>query len=314
MTQHAELEGVILAGGRGSRLSPLTDSVPKPLLPVCNRPIIQYQIDSLRRVGVRNIYIVVSSAGGGFRDVAERNTDEQVRVELVVQEMPLGIAHALKTLRGRIRRPFLLLLGDSLIFPDPSPNLLARFESGTMHGVLAAQEEPDPERMRRNFAIFAGSDGRVADVIEKPRAAATNLKGCGAYLFDLAIFEAIERTPRSTLRGEYELTDSIKIALESGAHIETWVGIQREFNITTPRDLLECNLEVLRCSGERSRVASTAHLADGVHIENSIIGDDVRLFCPSIVNSVVFSGVTMQMESAIANSLVTKELTIRIES
>lgn len=314
MKQTEGLEGVILAGGRGSRLSPLTDSVPKPLLPVCNQPIIQYQIDSFRNIGVRNVYIVVSSLGAGFRDVAERNTDGQLRVELVVQETPLGIAHALRTLRSRLRRPFLLLLGDSLIFPDPSPHLLARFKAGAMHGVLAAQEEPDPERIRRNFAIFAGSDGRVTDVIEKPPAATTNLKGCGAYLFDLSIFEAIERTPRSILRGEYELTDSIKLALESGAHIDVWAGIQREFNITTPRDLLECNLEVLRRSGERSRVASTARIADGVHVENSIIGDGVRLRCPSIINSVVFGGVAVQRESAITNSLVTKELTIQIES
>ena len=114
------------------------------------------------------------------------------------------------------------------------------------HAVLAVKEENDPELVKRNFAVILNEDGTVKRVIEKPKSVNSTLKGCGLYLFDLSIFDAIRRTPRTAMRDEYEITDSIQILINDGYRVGTASIIEEDVNLTYPRDLWECNLRQLK--------------------------------------------------------------------
>ena len=110
--------------------------------------------------------------------------------------------------------------------------------SGEVNANLVSMYEPDPEMVRRNFVIQADEQGRVHAVIEKPRYVDSQLKGCGLYVFDPHIFDAIRRTPRTAMRDEYEITDSIQILINDGYITHHHPIVERDLNLTKPADLL----------------------------------------------------------------------------
>lgn len=306
--------GVILAAGTGSRLYPLTKHMPKPLLPICNKPIIQYQIDHLREVGIDKIFIVVGTFHDYFEEIVDCNASADLVIELVKQEQQLGIAHAVYTLKDRIDRPFLLLLGDTLIFPNPFPQMLKVFWKRRSAGVLAAQKESTPDKIRRNFAIITDKEGHVSKVIEKPSVAPTQLKGCGVYLFDQTIFDAIRRTPRTAMRDEYEITDSIQLFIEDGHRVDVWTGVEWEINLTEPNDLLTCNLEMLHRLRKPALIGIETSLPKDVQVIHSVIGARVTITnCKAIINSVILDDTFINERGEINNVIVTNMGTIKIK-
>lgn len=306
--------GVILAAGTGSRLYPLTKYVPKPLLPICNKPIIQYQIDQLREVGIDKIFIVVGSFQDHFKEIVDRNASANLVIKLVKQEQQLGIAHAVNTLKDRIDCPFLLLLGDTLIFPNPFPQMIKVFWKRRSAGVLAAQKESNPDKIRRNFAIITDKEGHVSKVIEKPSVAPTQLKGCGVYLFDRTVFDAIRRTPRTAMRDEYEITDSIQLFIEDGHRVDVWTGVKWEINLTEPNDLLICNLEMLHHLRKPALIAPETSLPRDVKVINSVIGARVTITnCKAIINSVILDDTFICDMGDIIDEIVINMGTIKTE-
>ncbi len=119
------------------------------------------------------------------------------------------MAHAVGQLEAYIEGPFLLMLGDIFFDVSDLSEMTEIYGRTDAAAVLAVKDEPEPEAIRRNFAVILNDDGSVRRVIEKPREAPNRLKGCGIYLFDHRIFEAVRRTPRTAMRDEYELTDSV---------------------------------------------------------------------------------------------------------
>ena len=149
--------------------------------------------------------------------------------------------------------------------------------AGEVNANLVSMYEPDPAMVRRNFVIQADERGRVHRVIEKPRYVDSQLKGCGLYVFDPHIFDAIRRTPRTAMRDEYEITDSIQILINDGYVVHHHPIVERDLNLTKPDDLLTINLIELGAAraappGRRA----TSRSPEGTRIERSVIGERRR--------------------------------------
>ncbi|MFN6978940.1 MAG: sugar phosphate nucleotidyltransferase, partial [Gemmobacter sp.] len=256
--------GAILAAGRGTRMAPFGDHYPKPLLPVGNKPLIEYQIEAMRALGITEIAVLIGHKGYLITKVLGDGARFGVRLHYVEQTQMFGIAHALGRLEGVLTRPFLLMLGDIYFTGADLGAMAAEFAATGCAAVLAAKLEPDPAAIRKNFAILMDDAGRVTRVIEKPRHTANRLKGVGLYLFDPVIFDAIRRTPRTAMRDEYELTDAIQVMIDDGNHARVATCVADDINLTSPADLLHCNLMVARMQGAASLCAPSAALHPGV--------------------------------------------------
>jgi NDP-sugar pyrophosphorylase family protein len=299
---HAGIVGVILAAGRGTRLHPLTLDYPKPLLPICNKPILRYQLESLQRAGVREVYVVVGHLKEQVgRVLAQSEAELGLRVHQVDQESTLGIAHALLQLEAHVDAPMLVLLGDIFLVAPRLPEMIRMLQREDVSGVLGVKRESDPSVVRRNFAVHLRADGSVGQVVEKPRAVRTDLKGTGVYLFRPEFFDALRRTPRTALRDEYEITDSIQLFIDQGHAVYPAEVIERDVNITLACDLLQCNLTELACGGAKS----SGRLPDGVTVRDSLLGKDVRLAPGTVVErSVLGSGVVVERSIEIRDCVV----------
>lgn len=267
----SEIRGVILAAGKGSRIRPFSETYPKPLLPVLDRPLMVWQIESMVSLGIREITIVIGHLG--HRIVSELGDGAHFGAKLtyVEQNEMLGIAHAVGQLERHLNQPFLLFLGDIFFETRNLSTMIDQFHRDGVDAVLAVKRETDPAAIRRNFTVEVDDRGFVRRVVEKPRHPRTDLKGCGLYLFDATIFDAIRRTPRTALRDEYELTDAIQIFLADGYGVWAADVIERDLNMSTPVDLLELNLHAMRRKGHENFVAEGASVDPSAKLEGSVV-------------------------------------------
>jgi glucose-1-phosphate thymidylyltransferase len=303
-----ELLGVILAAGKGSRIAPFSEKSPKPVLPILGKPLLAYQIETLRDLGVRRILIVVGHLG--FRIVQEIGDGSRwgVEIEYVDQGPTLGIAHAVAKLESKITGPFMLFLGDIFFVHHELASMVELLGSDDTHAVLAVKEEPDPEAIQRNFAVLENERGFIERVIEKPRYPRTRLKGCGLYLFDPVFFDAVRRTPRTAMRDEYEITDAIQILIDDGYGVRAARVIDEDMNVTYPRDLLAINLRAL---GDDVFLGADVELARGCEVRNSVVMDRARVRHPiTIERSLIFPDTDVATELDVRQSIVMPEMTI----
>jgi NDP-sugar pyrophosphorylase family protein len=306
-----KLTGVILAAGKGSRIQPLNLYLPKPLLPVCNKPIIHYQLEDMRKIGVQDVIIVVGHLKEEIISYFGNGSSLGLRLRYVEQQKALGIAHAVAQLENEVQSPFILFLGDIFLVPEDLQAMERMFWERQAGAVLAVKREKNPEYIRRNFAVILHASGTVTRVIEKPRYLGTDLKGCGAYIFDLAIFDAIRRTPRTAQRDEYEITNSIQILIDDGYPVYPAEVIEWDMNITYAADLLECNRNQLKRLCKPYLVGQDTTTHPGATIEASVLGDGVVVENPiAIKDSLVFSGVRVTSEQDIERMVLTPDVAI----
>jgi dTDP-glucose pyrophosphorylase len=299
--------GVILAAGHGTRMQPFSTRYPKPLLPICDKPQIVHQIDIMRQLGIRDIYVLVGHRGYQLAESLGNGSSFDVRIHYVEQKSMLGIAHAVGQLEAHITRPFLLFLGDIYLVPDGMERMFAMFEEQGGGAVLAARED-SPANVRKNFAIYVGPDELVTRVVEKPRHVPNRLKGVGAYLFDLTVFDAIRRTPRTALRDEYELTDSIQVMIEQGDTVRAAEVIKTDINLTNPGDLLITNLLHAHLHNYTGK-HTYAHPDSKIH--NSVIGANVTIRNPiSIMDSVIFDGTDVTAKTRLEQVILTPDMLV----
>jgi NDP-sugar pyrophosphorylase family protein len=287
--------GVILAAGKGARMYPFSERSPKPVLPILNRPLLAHQIDVMRDCGIADVHIVVGHLGYRVASLFGDGSQHGVRIHFIEQETTLGLAHAVGALESRIDLPFLLMLGDIYFhLHAPLAPVLDEVLSGAVNANLVSMYESDAAMVRRNFVIVAEESGRVRRVIEKPRYVDSQLKGCGLYVFDHHIFDAIRRTPRTAMRDEYEITDSIQILIDDGYVVRHHAIVERDLNLTKPDDLLAINLIELRRRGLARLIGPDVSAPDGVRVDLSVIGDGVTIRHPiRISNSVILPGVVV---------------------
>lgn len=296
--------GIVLAGGKGTRMQPFSQRFPKPLLPVLNKPLIQYQIEMMRALGICDIVLLIGHKGYEIARVFGDGSALGVRIRYVEQTQMLGIAHAVGHLEALVDRPALLFLGDIFFLPGDLREMFARFEAQQGGAVLAAKRETDPRAIQKNFAMLFDADGRVRRVIEKPRHSPNDLKGVGLYLFAPTVFDAIRRTPRTAMRDEYEITETIQVMIDDGQPVSAAECIVDDINVTTPADLLRCNLLEAARRPAAAALGDGLVRAEGVRIIDSVIGHHVRVVNPiRIERTVVFDhtvvGGTSDLEDCI---------------
>ncbi len=305
------IRGVILAAGRGERMGSLGERYPKASLPVCNKPIIRHHIELMRSLGIQDVVVLIGHRGFEIAKLLGDGSQLGVKIQYVEQTESLGIAHAVGRLEPYLDRPFLLFLGDIFFAARNLGDMVTRFVEQKGGAVLATKDEGDPSAIRRNFAIHLSPEGFVTRVIEKPRYTSNRLKGAGLYLFDLTIFDAIRRTPRTAMRDEYELTESIQVMIDDGLPVRVADVIAEDVNVTKPSDLLAVNLQHARVIGESRIVGSNCSIAEGAIIEDSVIGSNVVIVNPiRISRSLILDGARVDSKVALDEVVVTPDLVI----
>lgn len=285
------MKALILAGGTGSRLRPITFSMAKQLVPVANKPVIEYGIESIAKAGVKKFGIITGDTGPAVEKAVGDGSRWGVEITYIPQPAPLGLAHAVATAKDFLGEDdFIMYLGDNLIKSSVS-GLIAEFESHRPAATILLTPVPNPQ----DFGVAEMAEGSVTRLEEKPKSPRSNLALVGVYLFDRRIHESIAQLKPSG-RGEYEITDAIQGLIDSGltvrSHIvEGWwkdtgtVEAMLDANRLILEDLesgnegerIDCRVEGRVRIGKgsklvRSTVRGPVIIGEGCTIEDSYIG------------------------------------------
>src|SRR5438270_5897653 len=286
------LKGLILSGGKGTRLRPITHTSAKQLVPVANKPVLFYGIEAMVEAGIEDIGIIIAPDTGPEIEAAVADgASFGARVTFIVQPEPLGLAHAVLTAEAFLgASPFVMYPGDNLL-QGGITDLVAAFREHAPDALILLTPVPDPE----NYGVAElapaghGQTGRVVRLVEKPPEPATDLALVGVYMFTDAIHDAARAISPSP-RGELEITDAIQHLLDAGRRVEP--HIVRGWWKDTGRleDMLEANRLILdnmleRVEGELvdSRVDGRVVIERGARLERTvvrgpaIVGADARL-------------------------------------
>lgn len=257
------MKGILLSGGTGSRLRPITHTGPKQLVPVANKPVLEYAIEDLREVGITEIGVVLGHKGHEeIQDLLGDGSDYGVNITYIVQGNPLGLAHAAGCARDFVGDDdFVMYLGDNMLKSGVN-DLVESFEAGDYSAGIALQEVENPQA----FGIADTDDeDNVTQLIEKPDEPPTNLALIGIYVFSPAVFDAIEDLEPSW-RGELEITDAIQRLLEDDYEIDSHVVTGWWKDTGKPEDILEANRLVL----EDKKLNTDGVIKDGAETEGQI--------------------------------------------
>lgn len=311
MVERDDFVGVILAGGRGSRMFPFSEHFPKPLLPICNKPLVVHQIEIMQALGIVEIFILIGYKGFHLTMALGDGSRFGVRIVYVEQTEVLGIAHAVGRMESYIDRPFLLFLGDVFLIPNDLQSMLALYRAQGEGAILGVKDEQDPIAMRKNYAVILAESGLVQRVIEKPRYATNRLKGVGLYLFDPGVFDAIRRTQRTAMRDEYEITDTIQVMIDQGLPVRVAQCVKKDVNITSPVDLLNCNLIEVEAMPEQRLIGKNTQIHPRAELDTCVIGANVHIRHPITVrNTVVFDNTLVDAETGFDGFVLTPKAVV----
>jgi glucose-1-phosphate thymidylyltransferase len=311
-----ELKGLILSGGAGTRLRPITHTSAKQLVPVANKPVLFYGIEALVEAGVTEIGIIIApETGDEIRDAAGDGSAFGARITYIVQAEPAGLAHAVLTAQEFIAgSPFVMYLGDNLL-REGIVELVEAFRSNEPDALILLTPVSDPE----HYGVAELEGERVVRLIEKPSEPPSNLALVGVYLFQPVIFEAAGKLEPSW-RGELEITEAIDGLIEQGKRVESHIVKGWWKDTGQLADMLEANRLVLeeiepRLDGDTgdSRVEGRVVVEEGAVVTGSVvrgpaiigrnarisdayigpytsIGDEVEISGSEIEHSIVLSG------------------------
>jgi glucose-1-phosphate thymidylyltransferase len=271
----AELKGLILSGGKGTRLRPITFTSAKQLVPVANTPVLFYGIQAMAAAGIVDIGIIIApETGDEIRAAAGDGSRFGVRITYIVQDEPAGLAHAVLTAEPFLGdAPFVMYLGDNLL-QGGIEDLVAAFRSNAPDALILLTPVPDPE----NYGVAeVDADGAVVRLVEKPKEPRSDLALVGVYMFTPLIHEAA-RAIEPSARGELEITDAIQWLLDGGRRVERHI-VQGWWKDTGRLDdMLEANRLILdtlkpRSDGELidSQVEGRVVVEAGARLENSTV-------------------------------------------
>jgi glucose-1-phosphate thymidylyltransferase len=237
-----DLRGLILSGGKGTRLRPITHTSAKQLVPVANKPVLFYGIEAMAAAGIREIGIIIApETGDEIREVAGDGSQFGVEITYIPQAEPLGLAHAVLTAEPFLGdHPFVMYLGDNLL-QGGIEDLVSAFRANEPDALILLTHVDDPE----NYGVAElDGDNTVTRLVEKPKEPATDLALVGVYMFTPGIHDAA-RAIRPSARGELEITDAIQHLVDTGQRVEPHVV--RGWWKDTGRldDMLEANRLIL---------------------------------------------------------------------
>jgi glucose-1-phosphate thymidylyltransferase len=211
-----DLKGLILSGGAGTRLRPITHTSAKQLVPVANKPVLFYGIEALVAAGVTEIGIIIAPhTGAEIRAAVGDGSALGARVTYIPQDEPLGLAHAVLTAEEWLgESSFVMYLGDNLL-RDGITELVAEFRRNEPDALIMLTQVPDPE----HYGVAELEGGRVVRLIEKPSEPPSDLALVGVYMFKPGVFAAAKAIEPSA-RGELEITDTIQRLIDEGRPVE----------------------------------------------------------------------------------------------
>jgi glucose-1-phosphate thymidylyltransferase len=338
------LKGLILSGGKGTRLRPITHTSAKQLVPVANKPVLFYGIEAMAAAGVREVGIIIApETGEEIRQAAGDGSRFGVKIEYIVQDEPLGLAHAVLTAEPFLGdSPFVMYLGDNLLQGGIS-DLVAAFREHGPDALILLTPVPDPE----NFGVAElaeggpGEVGRVIKLVEKPSEPMTDLALVGVYMFTSSIHDAA-RAIEPSARGELEITDAIQYLVDGGRRVEP--HIVRGWWKDTGRldDMLEANRLILdnltesvqgelldsQVDGrvviepgarlERTTVRGPAIVGAGAQLRDcyvgpyTAIGENCRISNAEVEHSILLSGSSVcDLDGRMESSLLGRNVTVR---
>jgi glucose-1-phosphate thymidylyltransferase len=281
-----ELKGLILSGGKGTRLRPITYTSAKQLVPVANKPVLFYGIEAMARAGIREVGIIIAPETGEEIKAAVGSGERfGVSITYIGQDAPLGLAHAVLTAEPFLgAAPFVMYLGDNLL-QGGIEDLVAAFRSSRPDALILLTRVPDPEQ----YGVAELRDGAVVRLVEKPPAPKSDLALVGVYMFTDCVHDAA-RAIEPSGRGELEITDAIQYLVDQGMRVEPHI-VQGWWKDTGRLgDMLAANRLVLdtiesRMEGELvdSQVDGRVVIEAGARLERStvrgpaIIGAGARL-------------------------------------
>jgi glucose-1-phosphate thymidylyltransferase len=338
------LKGLILSGGKGTRLRPITHTSAKQLVPVANKPVLFYGIEAMAAAGVEEVGIIIApETGEEIRQAAGDGSRFGVKIEYIVQDEPLGLAHAVLTAEPFLGdSAFVMYLGDNLLQGGIS-DLVAAFREHAPDALILLTPVPDPE----NFGVAElagaapGEVGRVVKLVEKPSEPATDLALVGVYMFTPSIHDAA-RAIEPSGRGELEITDAIQYLVDGGRRVEP--HIVRGWWKDTGRldDMLEANRLILdnltesvqgelldsQVDGrvvieegarlERTTVRGPAIVGAGAQLRDcyvgpyTAIGQNCRISDAEVEHSIMLEGSSVcDLDGRMESSLLGRNVTVR---
>ena len=305
------MKALILAGGKGTRLRPITHTIAKHLIPVANKPILFYILEQIREAGIDDIGIVISPETGPELKLALSDGSRWgAKITYILQSEPLGLAHAVKVARDFLKdSPFLLFLGDNLV-QGGVKDLVAHFKQNSAEALIVLKEVADP----RAFGVAeVDPAGKVLRVVEKPKEPRSRLALVGAYIFTPVVHQAIDRLQPSR-RGEYEITDAIQVLLDMGQNVRSYILPGWWLDAGKKEDLLQANRIILdeylqgSVRGEadsRSQLIGRVEISEGAKIENSTLRGPLAIAANSrILNSIIGPFTSIGADALIEDSSI----------
>ena|SRR2546427_2339674 len=328
------MKGLLLAGGHGTRLRPLTYTGNKHMIPIANKPMLMYGFDHLRAAGIKEIGIVLGPLQEGIKESFGDGSKFDVRITYIDQPDPKGIAHAVLISRNFLDDdPFVVYLGDNLL-KESIPKLAKEFQDSSADAMVVVSKVKDPSR----FGVVKIENEKIVKLVEKPKQFLSDWALTGVYFLHPSIFPAIE-TLKPSWRNELEITEAIQSILEKGGRV-TYHAVSGWWKDTgRPEDILEANqlvLNDLKTSirgkvEEGATIYGNVEIAEGTVVrrgasirgpvaigETSEVGEDayvgpftsvgsrVKIIGAEIENSIVLDGATIDCKERIVDSIIGK--------
>jgi len=286
------LKGIILHGGHGTRLRPLTHTGPKQLLPIANKPMSQYCIESIKEAGITDIAIIIGGLGSNkVKEYYGNGENFGVNITYIEQDEPRGIAHAIRLCKEFVNNEkFLVFLGDNII-QKPITDFVENFNKSDYDATVLLCEVDNPSR----FGIAYVRNEKIVKITEKPKRPTSNLAVTGIYLLTPLIFEVIDNL-KPSWRNELEITDALDNLLKQNDNISYETITDYWKDTGTPEDILNANRQVLericnQTGGHPSIIGKNCKIDESASIgPNVSIGDDTIISSDVVIeNSIIMS-------------------------
>lgn len=296
------MKGVILAAGKGTRLYPVTRVIPKPLLPLANRPTLAYAFEQLTDAGIQEVALVVGENEAAMREALGDGAAFGVRLTYVRQPEPKGLAHAVSFAEAFVGGDdFVLYLGDA-IYGQPMKPFVEQFRASGAANLNLVKAVDDPRR----FGVANVQDGRIVKLVEKPAEPESNLAMAGLYVFGPQIWEVLPHLAPSD-RGEYEITDAIQMLIDRGETVVAGIYDGEWFDTGTLPSFLATSRFL---TGGQALIAPDASVSGEV-VGHTVVGGGATVRCRAVIDSVILPGARVDVEGSIERCLIGGDVTAK---
>ena len=304
------MKAIVLHGGHGTRLRPLTHTGPKQLLPIANKPMSQYCIESIKETGINEIAIIVGGTGSSkVREYYGSGEKFGVSFTYIEQDKPKGIAHAIRLCKEFVNNEkFLVFLGDNIVQRSIA-DFTSNFKKSEFDATILLCEVDNPSR----FGIAAIENNKITKILEKPKDPPSNLAVTGIYFLTPIIFDVIDNLKPSG-RNELEITDALDILLEKNHNISFEMITDYWKDTGTPEDILNANRQVLEhiCNQTCIVDESSITLSNSNWITPSIIGKNCKIDKSARIgpNASIGDNTIISSDVVIENSIIMSDCKI----